>query len=1430
MSAGETRLQPADRPSPIRIRDVASTRESIAFTLLVDEDLMARSTLDPIVFCVPDGKDLRVEVKSLRFGEETFLPPPDSPIFRRIGRSVRIKPLGVMRRWPLAAVRFSPAFLTLVRQAASLEGVGSGARSTQLGARIEIHWDGPLGRGRRPPFRAEVDADSIWGRVAANLVANPEGLRFFQLARPALRSDLDPQPLDHRSLAGGRVPWARLRVRHEGLHRLSMDSLARAGLRNRRGNDARPADIRLFYDGRPYPLLRRGSATDQSIYFWNDSNDSPYTRDRVYWVTLAPRLDDFEIASPDPRLSTAPSRPVSTTTRRAVLERDNEFIVSRGEFMVIEAMHWLDGPISFATPLELPLRFDHLAASPSPLEAKITFFIDPEAVTPRTNLRRRLTTILSRDDRALGTIDFRNALETEHSIQIDPAAVENGINHLTLALARRPQSRLEDVLWLDRIEVDYPSETRLVDGRLTLVQPRDSETPGARAPNEEPSEDAPGSVNRTTILPRADSPGAEALDADRLIALIVDENRETGDRAAMAHIIAGPEGPEVLWPAREGIRVEIYDPEAAEIADALEAVVFDDLIDENQGADYLIVAHRDFIEGIAPLAEHYRDDGLKVRVVDVQSVYDQFNGGELSPEALRDFFAYTLIAWKRGAPSAILLVGDCTSDYLGKTRNAIINWVPSYTRRSGDDEWASDEWMTMVAGDDVLADFMIGRISVNNAEDLEAIVAKQVAYATRGPFGVERARVALVADNDPGIPEILDSLDSARIPPAMETRRVYLSELPVEDNWYATDDVREFTYAREGRWMKVCGDGTEMIYDLFTTGTSVVTWFGHGSPNLWADERMWFGGDTPNSDNLHLAGSGHASFVVNLTCNSGAIDYPIPFVHVNIIEDMMRVRDGGAIAAFVPSGPGLPPIHEAMMNELFKTLFTDRSRRLGEIIALSKARYAIGGNPEDMNYMYILLGDPLQELQLTSDVRTFELPASGNSSGPRRYFSPGETITATLVDVEPSSGLYVVQLENERGDALWTSDRLPYDSGRIALKAELGEDLPLGPMTLRLYAWNERQRRDVVASAAFSLLYPEDDLTSATIEITEPGRARIRVGIANNGEIDSEGGRIEVALPGGPTQNRVVLQDQAYELKAGRSTELQFDIAGLNEAEPRALEVRMVRPGLPLDPELAASPTIRLWPAGPPPESEPARAGARLRIRPGSLRTLPESPTEGRTIFVHLEVENIGDEVSRATSIRLLDGAPSRRGRPVYNHMKEDRVAVGPLGPGRARHIALRWDPVDNAGQQTYWVHLGAGRNEPPLAEEDAVTSGSVRVRTKLKLGYENFEVKANQEDRQRRRFHLHVDVVNQGETDARNVSVVFHEGMAPLPENMIEDSERLLEVVPAGQSVHVQYEWYYGSAEALLDAEEILSVGVLVRLKGSQQRIVSSPRALGID
>ncbi len=49
-------------------------------------------------------------------------------------------------------------------------------------------------------------------------------------------------------------------------------------------------------------------------------------------------------------------------------------------------------------------------------------------------------------------------------------------------------------------------------------------------------------------------------------------------------------------------------------------------------------------------------------LIDVQTIYDRFNGGMMSAEAIRDFLAYAYANWSGAKPAFVLLVGDGAVD------------------------------------------------------------------------------------------------------------------------------------------------------------------------------------------------------------------------------------------------------------------------------------------------------------------------------------------------------------------------------------------------------------------------------------------------------------------------------------------------------------------------------------------------------------------------------------------------------------------------------------------------------------------------------------------------------------------------------------------------------------------------------------------------
>ena len=90
-----------------------------------------------------------------------------------------------------------------------------------------------------------------------------------------------------------------------------------------------------------------------------------------------------------------------------------------------------------------------------------------------------------------------------------------------------------------------------------------------------------------------------------------------------------------------------------------------DLRATTNGADYILIVHPSLLAAVAPLAAHRETQGLRVATVSVQDIYDEFNGGVVEMDAIRDFLAYAYANWQRPAPTYVLLVGDGTFDPRG---------------------------------------------------------------------------------------------------------------------------------------------------------------------------------------------------------------------------------------------------------------------------------------------------------------------------------------------------------------------------------------------------------------------------------------------------------------------------------------------------------------------------------------------------------------------------------------------------------------------------------------------------------------------------------------------------------------------------------------------------------------------------------------------
>jgi hypothetical protein len=360
-----------------------------------------------------------------------------------------------------------------------------------------------------------------------------------------------------------------------------------------------------------------------------------------------------------------------------------------------------------------------------------------------------------------------------------------------------------------------------------------------------------------------------------------------------------------------------------------------DLRSKTNRADYIIITHEDFYDGILPLAEHRTERGLSVKVVKVQDIYDEFNHGIFSPEAIKSFLKYAYGEWQEPAPTYVLLVGDGTYDYQDNEDLGGKNYVPTYMVHSLDfGETGCDNWFVCLDGDeDILPDMFIGRLPVYTTEQLETIVSKTIDYES-APSGDWSRNVTLVADNLEGDFVTISEGLTEYLPPDYQTNKIYL------DNYAHPADCRAD------------------IVDAINGGTLMVNYAGHGSAGVWAHEKILRISDIPLLTNIE-----RLPFIATMTCGNGYFVFPSGHFDC-IAEELLYSPSGGVLAILAPTGISYPDVQQLLDRHLFEGIFVE-GLSLGA--ATTQARLSVFENAGESGVNIIqtfpLFGDPALQLK-----------------------------------------------------------------------------------------------------------------------------------------------------------------------------------------------------------------------------------------------------------------------------------------------------------------------------------------------------------------------------------------------------------------------------------------------------------------------------------
>jgi hypothetical protein len=346
-------------------------------------------------------------------------------------------------------------------------------------------------------------------------------------------------------------------------------------------------------------------------------------------------------------------------------------------------------------------------------------------------------------------------------------------------------------------------------------------------------------------------------------------------------------------------------------------------------AEYLVLGPESLLGEAAALLERRSSQGLVVKAVAIEDVWEEFGHGESRPEAVREFLAYAYHHWSAPSLRYVVLLGDATYDFKDYHRTGQVNQVPPLMVKTSYLWTASDPLYAAVNGEDSLPDLAIGRLSARTVEEARILVGKVLAFEEGG--GTLEGRAVLVADNADAAGEFEANSDAVG---AMlgdrEIEKLYLRDVGAAGMRPA-------------------------IKDAFNRGSSLMSYVGHGSVAIWATENFF-----NIVDARTLAPQSQQPFLMTMNCLNGYIQMP----GVNSLgEELVKAEGKGAIAAFAPSGLSQDAPAHLYQRALITELTSGRHQRLGDAILAAQVAYADTGAFPELLSIYHLLGDPALELR-----------------------------------------------------------------------------------------------------------------------------------------------------------------------------------------------------------------------------------------------------------------------------------------------------------------------------------------------------------------------------------------------------------------------------------------------------------------------------------
>ncbi|HXF99973.1 MAG TPA: C25 family cysteine peptidase [Bacteroidota bacterium] len=762
------------------------------------------------------------------------------------------------------------------------------------------------------------EPDPFYEAIYRSMLLNYEQAREWRVHGDAKRSGVQDPTRDW--FETGR-DYYKIPIAEDGWYRVTKAQLVAAGAHP---SQIDPPTMKMFFRGAQIPIVVR---PDTSVEFYGQRNygDSTYTDfftdTSAYWLTWggAPGLR-FTPSFVD---SSAPIGIASTAKVSKHFEQNNWYFqgTTIADVINVETVPgegWAWGEPSqwfFPTAVrEYSFTLDQVEPSDSSSGFQATLRVRLASTTlnyATPNHHARFWLLDSTlQPLLLGEVTFPGRSTVVYTVSFPQSYLRNGTNILRIQSLPTGTGSNPNQFYLDWFEVDYHRRLGAVNDQLNFSMP------------------AQAGASRTTFHASGfSSPQIEVFDA-------ATKRQITGTAIT-------PSGSEYTIAFRDTLQTaRLYVVVAAGGARPVPRVtrkVFTDIRVNPQGADYIIVTHSNFLPAAQQLAQHRQSrNGVRTAVIDVESIYDEFNYGIMNGTKIKPFLKYAYENWPVPRPSFVLFFGDACWDYHRFLASSInTNYVPSYGVP------VTDNWYVSFHQDTTALPYMFaGRLPVRNLSEATATVQKVVEYDSYTLGEWNKNFLFITGGNTPSEQSSFNSYSEAMI-----NMRVLPSPI-------AGSPFRAYKTTRGA----IDGEYRAYLKELVRNGLVFINFIGHSGGRIWGVD-IGPPAELENTD-------GKLPFVASTSCNVGGFGEPSSNV---LAEDFVLADDRGGIAAWASSTLGFPDVGKDLTMDFLQSL-RDSVRGLGQLTTLARILMLRRGWP---NYIYVstvhtnnLLGDPLSQFAL----------------------------------------------------------------------------------------------------------------------------------------------------------------------------------------------------------------------------------------------------------------------------------------------------------------------------------------------------------------------------------------------------------------------------------------------------------------------------------